>query len=173
MNQREEWKWVVGYEGVYLVSNKGNVMSMPRPSARGKVLKPSLSTKGYLRICLSRDGVIKEATVHRLVAEAFIPNPQGKPEVNHIDGNKANNDVSNLEWVTKSENELHSFRVLGKKPNAPWKDKPRKFARKFNEEQIRAIRADERSRPTIAKEYGVSKQTIEHIQKRRIYKEII
>lgn len=76
----------------------------------GKVLKPNISTKGYLMVKIYLDNGKKfNASVHRLVAEAFIPNPENKPEVNHKDGNKHNIHVSNLEWVTGSENIIHAF----------------------------------------------------------------
>jgi len=92
----------------YEVSNTGKV----RSSKTGKILKPAL-VSGYERISL---GYGKCMFVHRLVAMAFLANPENKPCVNHIDGNKVNNDVSNLEWATYSENERHSFDNLGKKP---------------------------------------------------------
>lgn len=70
--------------------------------------------RGYFFVCAKENGRRKNLTIHRLVAEAFIPNPENKPEVNHIDGNPHNNHVSNLEWVTSSENRKHAYWVLGR-----------------------------------------------------------
>lgn len=72
------------------------------------------NNRGYCFVCYKENGVRKNILVHRLVAEAFIPNPQNKPEVNHIDGNPKNNNVINLEWVTPSENRKHAYWVLGR-----------------------------------------------------------
>lgn len=72
------------------------------------------NNKGYLFVCAKEEGRRKNLLIHRLVAEAFIPNPENKPEVNHIDGNPHNNKVDNLEWVTSSENRKHAYRVLGR-----------------------------------------------------------
>ncbi len=112
----EEWRDVVGFEGLYSVSSMGRVYSHEgRPP---KMLKRHLSAKGYVRAPLSytKDGikVRRECTVHRLMGLAFIPNPDNKPQINHKDGVKTNNVLSNLEWVTGSENQIHSFRVLGR-----------------------------------------------------------
>lgn len=107
----EIWKDVPGCEGKYFVSNLGRVKG-PK-----KILKPSISNWGYERLRIRTNlGKAISPRVHRLVAQAFIPNPEGKPEVNHIDGDKRNNRVSNLEWVTPSENKLHDIRILGAKP---------------------------------------------------------
>lgn len=114
----EVWKPVIGYEGHYEVSNFGNIKSIFRllVDVNNKtyrkyelILKPSINKYGYLQVGLSINNKLKSYTVHRLVAEAFIDNPFNKPTVNHKDGNKLNNFVSNLEWATKSEQAVHSL----------------------------------------------------------------
>lgn len=126
---KEEWRDVVGYEGIYQVSSLGRVKSLPHKTKRGirggKILKLSESNsnnppKGwqtYLQVCLSRRSDERFFSVHRLVAEAFIPNPENKKTVNHKDGNRHNNNVDNLEWASQSENIKHSFDVLKRKPS--------------------------------------------------------
>lgn len=111
------WRDVVGYEGVYQVNNIGEVKRV----SKNKLLTPyiGVKSKGYVYVKLCMNGVRCKKALHRIVAEAFHPNPEDKPEVNHLDGNKSNNCATNLEWVTRSENELHSYRVLGKTHN-PW-----------------------------------------------------
>ena len=109
MNENEVWKDVVGYEGVYKVSDKGNVYSVRRVSSigrriGGRVLKPAPSTGGYLQVQLCKNGKVKSKLIHRLVAEAFIPNPKKLPEVNHKDENPSNNELSNLEWCDAGYN---------------------------------------------------------------------
>ena len=121
---------------------------------------------------MSRDGEKRSVSVHRLVASAFLPNPASKPEVNHINGDRSDNRVENLEWATRSENEIHAFRVLGKKPNAPWRGTPRRFARLFTDSQVRSIRSDPRSSTEIARQYGVSKTAIRNIKNRKVYLDV-
>ena len=115
MNENEVWKDVVGYEGYYKVSNKGNVFSVGRKDSRGnkiggRILKPIQSTGGYLQVQLCKNGKRKFKLIHRLVAEAFIPNPNGLPQINHIDEIKDNNNVENLEWCTSKHNANHGTR---------------------------------------------------------------
>lgn len=95
----EIWQPVKGYEGLYEVSNLGRIKSLNyNHTGKEKILKPANNGWGYLQIVLCRDGKVKHFKVHRLVAIAFLPNPEGLPEVNHKDENKSNNCVENLEW---------------------------------------------------------------------------
>lgn len=104
----EEWKAVQGYEGEYIVSNTGKVKSFKRTNPC--LLKPDLNGVGYARVTLSKDSETKRLFVHRLVALHFIgEQPEGKDMINHKDGNKLNNHVSNLEWASCSENTIHAF----------------------------------------------------------------
>lgn len=109
----EEWRPIPNYIGYYEVSNIGNVRSVDRLVTysngvqrvhKGKILKQDINYKGYHRVRLQKDGKSKSFSVHRLVALAFIPNPNSLPQVNHIDENKSNNCVSNLEWCTSEYN---------------------------------------------------------------------
>jgi hypothetical protein len=115
----EIWRPVVGFEGYYEVSNLGVVRSVTRRISRegrqgdltkqGQILQGFVTPKGYVRLQLVRDGQVKNCMIHRLVAEAFLPNPENKPEVNHKDGNKQRNVVDNLEWMTSGENLQHAY----------------------------------------------------------------
>lgn len=99
---------IVGYEGLYAVTEDGQVWAYQNRLHKGKFLKHSLK-KGYPFVCLCKNSTIKQFTVHRLVAEAYLPNHDSLPQVNHKDSNKENNHVSNLEWCTASENKKHSW----------------------------------------------------------------
>ena len=105
----EEWRPVVGYEGLYEVSSYGRVRSVDRYDNRncfrkGKVLSPGIKPDGYLTVVLSCNGKCKTINVHRLVAQVFIENPDNLPEVNHKDEDKTNNNVDNLEWCSRKYN---------------------------------------------------------------------
>ena len=115
MTKSEVWRDVVGYEGLYKVSNKGNVRSVARKDSigrkcGGRTLRPVTTKDGYLRIDLHKNGVRNSKYIHRLVAEAFIPNAESLPQVNHLDEVKVNNNVSNLEWCTSKYNSNHGTR---------------------------------------------------------------
>lgn len=109
----EQWKPIEGYEGLYEISNMGNVKSLPKCRGRyeggEKILKQHRSEQGYMKVTLCKDSKVKSFRVHRLVAEAFIPNQENKVQINHIDGNKCNNNINNLEWNTGSENIKHAY----------------------------------------------------------------
>lgn len=110
------WKDICGFEGLYQVSDNGAVLSCDRITADGKhlatrLLKSANCSSGYKFVCLRKDGRTHNRMIHRLVAEAFIPNTNNFPEVNHKDGNKLNNSVENLEWCTRSDNLKHALKI--------------------------------------------------------------
>jgi NUMOD4 motif/HNH endonuclease len=119
----EFWTSIKGYEGYYEVSNLGEVRSVDREyvvkrngteyvqRAKSRIRKLHTRKDGYLQTDLNKDAKHKNVLIHRLVAEAFIENPNNLKEVNHIDGDKTNNTVKNLEWVNGSENVQHAFKV--------------------------------------------------------------
>lgn len=116
----EEWKTISNFKN-YEISNFGRIKShnyLGKGATR--LLSPSFDKKGYLRIALRKDGKSHVKKVHRLVAEAFIPNDEKKPEVNHKDGDKKNNNVNNLEWVTTHENSKHAYSSGLKENNKKW-----------------------------------------------------
>ena len=99
----EEWKVIDGYNNNYSISNKGNVKN----NNTNKILKQAVNRGGYNKLCLSVNGKKKTELIHRLVALAFIPNPENKPHVDHINNNKIDNNVNNLRWATAKENQYN------------------------------------------------------------------
>jgi len=126
MTTVEVWKSIINFEGYYEVSNFGNVRSCDRLVNcsrgysrrlwKGKILsKIVASTRGYYQVSFCKSGIITKHYIHRLVAETFLL--ERNETVNHIDGNKLNNELSNLEWVTYSENNKHAFSLKLKLPS--------------------------------------------------------
>lgn len=171
----EEWKCVPDFEN-YQVSTFGrvkriecNVMNKIGISSfyPEKELKQEL-VKGYKRVTFSNGNIQKRYTVHRLVAICFIPNPENKRDVNHIDGNKINNCLNNLEWNTQSENERHSYRVIGK-------INPQRKLTEANVKDIRenAIKGVNHSKTgniiDFVKKYNVDRTTILNVLNKTYY----
>jgi len=160
-------KQIAGYENLYEINSDGSVFSL----IRNKFKKDWHHRDGYRLIGLTKNKKRTVVYVHRLVAEAFLPKVDGKDFVNHKDGNKANNDISNLEWVTKSENSKHSFEIgiqSNKGENHPMAQ--------LNEEKVKDIRQKFASgnykRKELAELFGVKKTTIEKVITRKLWKHI-
>ena len=128
----EIWKDVKGYEGFYKVSNLGRVKSIARNGTAGGLMSLNINRSGYIYVGLRKSNVQKYQLVHRLVGLAFIPLVDGKEMINHIDGNKSNNNLKNLEWVNNSENRKHAFANnlqkvnLDKAHEVAWENQKRK-----------------------------------------------
>ena len=159
----EIWKPIPDYED-YQISTFGRVKSFKRGAQ--KILKPMIG-RGYLRIALTRNGKTKIFSVHRLVTLAFIPNPQNKPQINHIDGCKLNNFVDNLEWMTASENTKHAH------DNGLATSGENHYGAKLTNEQIYFIREnpDNLNLTQLAQMFDVVPKTISAIQLGKIWKQ--
>lgn len=162
----EIWKSIAGYEGCYEVSNLGNIKSLSRTVVAGPnslrtvkeiIRKQRLCRKGYCRVGLSIESLKVNHSVHRLVAEAFIPKVEGKDQVNHIDGVKTNNNISNLEWCTGTENIHHAF-SNGLIPRKRLGTRTETYEELRSE--ILALTAEGCTQAQIAKIYGVTDSTI-------------
>ncbi len=168
---KEIFKDVKGYEGLYKVSNLGRVGSMhkrKRIPFTVRIMTLQLHPSGYYVVGLKRDGKRKTTKVHRLVAEAFIPNPDNKPQVNHKDAVKLNNTVENLEWVTPRENIRHAFR-LGRMPSRMGEHGNKAV---FTNEQVRNIRKMAKAimYKDIGAIYRVDPATISRLVRKVTYK---
>jgi hypothetical protein len=170
----EEWRYVANTNNRYLVSNMGRLLTTGyKNSKRCSIMKPAKDANGYYRTMMLLNGKLKTVKLHRVVAEAWIENPLNKLQVNHINFERDDNRVSNLEWATPSENALHSYnngRI--KKPICTNFVKGSKVGTaKLNEEQVKEIRQKFKpriyTREMLAKEYGVSHHTIKDVILRR------
>ena len=167
--EKEIWKDIKGYENLYKVSNLGNIRSLGNGISRNskrRLLRLKKEKTGYIRICLQKDGKRKYLSVHRLAGQAFIPNPKNKPCINHIDYNRGNNSIENLEWCTYSENLYHSSEKLSRKGT-------QNGASKLTEKQVIEIRQKyipyKYNSGILAKEYNVSQSLILMIINHKIW----
>jgi hypothetical protein len=162
----DEWRDVVGYEGLYAISDAGAVWSV----RADRLMRPGAS-RGYRRVHLCRDGIRRRFLVHVLVADAFFgPCPQGH-ERNHKNGNRADNRVENLEYVTRRENNLHAYRTL-KRPTQQGSKHGRSKLIEAQVIEIRAQRRAGKSLLAIAGRYGVSAPTVSEIANGRIWRHV-
>lgn len=161
---------IIGFEDSYLIYPDGNVFSVKKNRHR----KPVLINNGYLNVMLKTAGKRQSFQIHRLVAIHFIPNPENKATVNHKDGNKMNNDVSNLEWMSLVENIKHGYATgLLRHPVVKGGvDHPRAIFKKRDVEKIRALRVGGMTYSAIASIYGCHLGTIHGIVKRKSYANI-
>lgn len=172
----EIWRWILGYEGMYQVSNYGRIKSFPRESEIGyketTIRKPILEKRGYLRVTLYQNNTGTVFHVHRLVAQTFIPNPDNKLCVNHKDGNKFNNCVDNLEWATVAENNHHALEMGLHKSGVD------AYNSKLTEEQVRYIRQfyilgdKDFGVNALARKFNISRTCIQDVIKGKTYKNI-
>lgn len=178
----EIWKDIKGYEGYYQVSNFGRVKSLARVvigknnrkyDIKEKIVKSRIHQNGYLFVHLCKNGKKKHLSIHRLLAQAFIPNLENKPEVNHKDGNKENNRVENLEWATSKENVHHAFRtglkIMTKGEKCSWS--------KLTEKQVSEIKKELKNcyygaYVKLGKKYNVCPETIRAIKLNKTWKHI-
>jgi len=160
---KEIWKIIPGYKGLYEVSNQGRVRSYSRGN-NPRILKPEITWCGYARTALCRNGAFdrNHLSIHRLVAQAFIPNPENKPEINHKNGIKADNRVENLEWCTISENRKHAIAtglmIMPRGKQCSWA--------KLNEHKVQRIRLLIElgiRHKKIAKMFNISPSNVSHI----------
>lgn len=155
----EKWKEIKGYDGLYIISNLGMVKSLKYGKER--ILKPELC-KGYYRVTFSKSNIQKRFLVHRIVCFYFKDKIQGKNFVNHEDGNKLNNNYTNLSWCTSSENEMHSYRKLGKvNPIRKLKNEEAEF--------IRSTHIIGNNTKKLMKKFNVTRHTILNISNGKYY----
>lgn len=166
----EIWQDIYGYDGLYQISTYGRIKSFKRKKTI--ILRPTVTPEGYLRVGLKKNSTSKSYYVHILVGEAFIPNPEGKPEINHEDGCKFNNHVSNLKWVTGLENKRHSVKLGLHRAGSNFRDA------KLSEEEVRYIRSVYKPRDkefgatALAKKFNMRADSILKVIHRKTYKNV-
>lgn len=158
---REIWKDVIGFEGKYQISNFGRIKSLNYNNThKEKIMKLSLDKYGYTKLSIAKNNKDYSKTIHRLVAQAFIPNPENKSQINHKNGVKTDNRVENLEWCTVSENHKHAFK---NKLRENRKGEDCNFT-KLTKEQVNEIRKrfkyEKITKRQLAKEYIVTESNI-------------
>lgn len=152
---------VKGYEGLYFVNELGQVFSYPKKTRKGiRKLLLNKNKFGYLLIDLCKDGEVKKYLVHRLIAVAFLDNVENKEQVNHINGNKEDNRLENLEWTTNSENQKHAIRTGLRSAKGE-----KNSQSKLNETQVLKILNDKNPYSKISEVFNISIGTISDIKR--------
>ena len=174
--ENEEWKDVSGYKGFYKVSNLGNIKSVDRKIERstsvmelkGKAMSQYIGNTGYPMVSLCINGESKRYSVHRIVAKAFLSNPLNKAYVNHIDGNKQNSNLENLEWSTPTENSIHAHEHG--LANVGKGEKHR--SAKLTVDKVKYIRESSKTVRELSSMFNVSKQAIRDVKMKRSWKHV-
>lgn len=173
----EVWRDIKGYEGLYQVSTYGRIKKLAGVNildrtTKERIMSPLTQRLGYIQIGLTKDRKRSFPLVHRVVAETFIPNPNGYPEVNHLDGDKKNNSVDNLAWCSKSQNMRHAVDT-GLKPSSKGENNGQS---KLTEEEVKEIKRLLKdgviSQRKIAERYKVTPALISLIKKLKAWKEV-
>lgn len=177
-NLKEIWMPINGYEGIYEISNYGNIRSLDRRKrhsnigftsiCKGQTLKPKTHANGYYEVSLCKNGKSKFKLIHRLVAQSFIENPENKPQVNHKNGNKKDNHINNLEWVTQKGNAEHAVKI------GLYGNGERMYNHILSEKDVLEIRKlyPENTLSQLSNSYKVSITTIHYIVTRRAWKHV-
>lgn len=165
----EIFKTVEGYSNRYEVSNYGRVITLFRGIT--KLMHPSFNTKKYLHVTLMKNKKRTCMKVHRLVATAFLPNPNSLPEVNHKNGIKTDNSVTNLEWISSGDNQRHAYRIgLKKPPNLSGENNNSSKLKLVDVISIRLMIANKVKQRSIAKMFGIANGTVNDIKMKRTWK---
>jgi len=153
---------IKGFEN-YAVDDQGNIFSLPKKTRKGiRILKSSVGKNGYPMLDLCKDGKIKRFLVHRLIAQTLLPNPNNKEQVNHINGNKLDNRLENLEWNTRSENQKHAIKIGLRSAKGE-----KNSQSKITEQDVLYIRKSEEKGSILAKKFNISHSSICDIRKGR------
>lgn len=177
MKISETWKPIVNYEDLYEISCTGRVKALVRDNRfcknEASIMTPQLINCGYLQVGLCKNKRYKRFLVHRLVAQAFVLNPESRPQVNHINGIKVDNCIENLEWVTPSENRKHAFRIG---LSVPKRGEANHYA-KLTESQVKRIRlineiTPELSHQRVAGMFKVTQTAVSDILSHRSWRHI-
>ncbi len=168
----EEWREIPGYDGAYEVSNLGRVATHVAGRFRSvnRIMNPGLKGNGYLKVSLGGRSAHKNHYIHRLVLQAFCPDSNGKPDVNHKDGNKLNNRLENLEWVSRSENMQHAMRI------GLWSsvgtNNPQAILTPSNVKAIRQYLSEGKRYAELAKLFGVCRGVIGNINNGKSWRHV-
>lgn len=168
----EDWNYCKYWESRFVISSCGHVVSLSTYQPMRITILPN--GYYYLPIIVQKPKRITHTSyLHRLIAATFIPNPQNKPQVNHKDGDKSNNCIENLEWVTQSENNFHATRILGHKRNTKKIEEYNKRRRLFSDEQVRLIRSKNLTKSQVRDLFGIDSDSVYEIKKFTTYKDVI